>query len=88
MKNNIALSYFIDYMTAIGLCVFRINYPYFSVYILDLKLFLGCQYFVFFYLNIEGWKVSAEQQLQAIELDFLKTGNSEKQVHLSINQSM
>ena len=34
MKNNIALSYFIDYMTAIG-----------------------CQYFVFFYLNIEGWKV-------------------------------
>jgi len=56
MKNNIALSYFIDYMTAIG-----------------------CQYFVFFYLNIEGWKVSAEQQLQAIELDFLKTGNSEKQ---------
>jgi len=57
MKNNIALSYFIDYMTAIG-----------------------CQYFVFFYLNIEGWKVSAEQQLQAIELDFLKTGGSEKQV--------
>ena len=36
---------------------------------------------MFFYLNIEGWKVSAEQQLQAIELDFLKTGNSEKQVH-------
>ena len=35
---------------------------------------------MFFYLNIEGWKVSAEQQLQAIELDFLKTGNSEKQV--------
>ena len=90
MKNNIALSYFIDYMTAIGLCVFRINYPYilflcFSIFILDLKLFLGCQYFVFFYLNIEGWKVSAEQQLQAIELDFLKTGNSEKQVHLSID---
>ena len=40
---------------------------------------------MFFYLNIEGWKVSAEQQLQAIELDFLKTGNSEKQVDLSIN---
>ena len=37
MKNNIALSYFIDYMTAIG-----------------------CQYFVFFYLNIEGWKVGKD----------------------------
>ena len=47
--------------------------------------YAGCQYFVFFYLNIEGWKVSAEQQLQAIELDFLKTGNSEKQVGGSTN---
>ena len=46
----------------------------------DIHIWTGCQYFVFFYLNIEGWKVSAEQQLQAIELDFLKTGNSEKQV--------
>ena len=46
----------------------------------DKHIWTGCQYFVFFYLNIEGWKVSAEQQLQAIELDFLKTGNSEKQV--------
>ena len=46
--------------------------------------YAGCQYFVFFYLNIEGWKVSAEQQLQAIELDFLKTGNSEKQVDYNI----
>jgi len=53
LKNNIALSYFIDYMTAIG-----------------------CQYLVFFYLNIEGWKVSTEQQLQAIELDLLKTGET------------
>ena len=49
----------------------------------DIK-YAGCQYFVFFYLNIEGWKVSAEQQLQAIELDFLKTGNSEKQVKYNI----
>jgi len=55
LKNNIALSYFIDYMTAIG-----------------------CQHFVFFYLNIEGWKVSAEQQIQAMELEFLKTGTNEK----------
>jgi len=46
LKNNVAISYFIDYMTAIG-----------------------CQSYIFFYLNIEGWKVSAEQQLQAIELD-------------------
>ena len=55
LKNNIALSYFIDYMTAIS-----------------------CQHFVFFYLNIEGWKVSAEQQIQAMELEFLKTGANEK----------
>ena len=41
LKNNIALSYFIDYMTSIG-----------------------CQAYLFFYLNIEGWKVSAESQLQ------------------------
>ena len=41
LKNNIALSYFIDYMTSIG-----------------------CQSYLFFYLNIEGWKVSAESQLQ------------------------
>ena len=32
LKNNIALSYFIDYMTSIG-----------------------CQSYLFFYLNIEGW---------------------------------
>ena len=43
LKNNIALSYFIDYMTSIG-----------------------CQSYLFFYLNIEGWKVSAESQLQGI----------------------
>ena len=51
LKNNIALSYFIDYMTSIG-----------------------SQHTVFFYLNIEGWKVSAEQQLQAVELERLHSG--------------
>ena len=45
LKNNIAIGYFIDYMTSIG-----------------------CQSYIFFYLNVEGWKVSAEQQIQAIEL--------------------
>ena len=55
LKNNIALSYFIDFMTSIN-----------------------CQHIVFFYLNIEGWKVSAEQQIQAIEVEFLKTGANEK----------
>ncbi len=35
LKNSIALSYFIDYMTTIG-----------------------CQAYLFFYLNVEGWKVS------------------------------
>merc|ERR1719225_1614641 len=55
LKNNIALSYFIDYMTAVS-----------------------SQHFVFFYLNIEGWKVSAEQQIQAMEVEYLKTGSNEK----------
>ena len=54
LKNNIALSYFIDYMTSIG-----------------------CQSYLFFYLNIEGWKVSAESQLQALELDELHLKNEE-----------
>ena len=56
LKNNIALSYFIDYMTAIG-----------------------CQYFVFFYLNVEGWKVSVEQQMQAMELQVLNNGENARQ---------
>ena len=55
LKNNIALSYFIDYMTAVS-----------------------SQHIIFFYLNIEGWKVSAEQQIQAMEVEFLKTGSNDK----------
>ena len=55
LKNNIALSYFIDYMTAIS-----------------------SQHIIFFYLNIEGWKVSAEQQIQAMEVEYLKTGTNDK----------
>ena len=43
MKNNLALSYFIDYMTSIS-----------------------CQAYIFFYLNVEGWKVSAEQHLMSV----------------------
>ena len=42
MKNNLALSYFIDYLTSIS-----------------------CQAYIFFYLNVEGWKVSAEQHLMS-----------------------
>jgi len=49
LKNNVSLSYFIDFMSS-----------------------LGCQYLVFFYLNVEGWKVAAEQQLQALEREILK----------------
>ena len=43
LKSNIALSFFIDYMSSIG-----------------------CQAYIFFYLNIEGWKVSTEQQLSVL----------------------
>jgi len=45
LKNNIALSYFIDYMTSIN-----------------------AEAYLFFYLNIYGWRVSAEQQISDIEL--------------------
>ncbi|KAK9499578.1 hypothetical protein O3M35_002596 [Rhynocoris fuscipes] len=40
LKNNIALSYFMDHMTSVG-----------------------AQAYLFFYLNIEGWRASTEQQL-------------------------
>ncbi len=46
LKNNLALSYFIDYMASIG-----------------------CQAYIFFYLNVEGWKVSAEQQLMTLDFE-------------------
>nr|CAD7199485.1 unnamed protein product [Timema douglasi] len=49
LKNNIALSYFIDYMSSIG-----------------------AQAYLFFYLNVEGWRVSAEQQISDMELQKLK----------------
>lgn len=45
LKNNIALSYFIDYMTSIN-----------------------AESYLYFYLNIYGWRVSAEQQISDIEL--------------------
>ncbi|KAF7987405.1 hypothetical protein HCN44_003167 [Aphidius gifuensis] len=45
LKNNIALSYFIDYMQ-----------------------YINSENYLFFYLNIYGWRVSAEQQLSDIEL--------------------
>ncbi|GFG33269.1 hypothetical protein Cfor_05621, partial [Coptotermes formosanus] len=56
LKNNIALSYFIDYMSSIG-----------------------AQAYLFFYLNAEGWRVSAEQQISDIELQKLKGGGDTRQ---------
>lgn len=53
LKNNVALSFFIDYMTSIG-----------------------CQAYLNFYLNVEGWRVSAEQQLSDIALQKLKSDDS------------
>ncbi|XP_063234403.1 sorting nexin-13-like isoform X2 [Bacillus rossius redtenbacheri] len=55
LKNNIALSYFIDYMSSIG-----------------------AQAYLFFYLNAEGWKVSAEQQISDIELQKIKSSGDQK----------
>lgn len=53
LKNNIALSYFIDYMTSIN-----------------------AEAYLFFYLNIYGWRVSAEQQISDMELQKLQSGQS------------
>ncbi|PSN51606.1 hypothetical protein C0J52_09091 [Blattella germanica] len=58
LKNNIALSYFIDYMSSIG-----------------------AQAYLFFYLNVEGWRVSAEQQISDMELQKLTgAGDGRQQV--------
>lgn len=53
LKNNIALSYFIDYMTSIN-----------------------AEAYLFFYLNIYGWRVSAEQQISDMELQKIQSGQS------------
>ncbi|KYM75577.1 Sorting nexin-13 [Atta colombica] len=53
LKNNIALSYFIDYMTSIN-----------------------AEAYLFFYLNIYGWRVSAEQQISDIELQKIQSTQS------------
>ncbi|RZF41068.1 hypothetical protein LSTR_LSTR002700 [Laodelphax striatellus] len=53
LKNNVALSFFIDYMTSIG-----------------------AQAYLFFYLNVEGWRVSAEQQLSDLALQKMKAEDS------------
>ncbi|XP_020290233.1 sorting nexin-13-like isoform X2 [Pseudomyrmex gracilis] len=53
LKNNIALSYFIDYMTSIN-----------------------AEAYLFFYLNIYGWRVSAEQQISDIELQKIHSAQS------------
>lgn len=67
LKNNLALSYFIDYMTSIN-----------------------DEAYLYFYLNIYGWKVSAEQQISDIELQKLRgsttsinsTGSKRKNINL------
>ncbi|XP_023020353.2 sorting nexin-13 [Leptinotarsa decemlineata] len=54
LKNNIALSYFIDFVSS-------------QEKQLDL----------FFYLNVEGWKVSVEQQLSDLHLNKMLKGSNE-----------
>ncbi|XP_037075836.1 sorting nexin-13-like, partial [Pollicipes pollicipes] len=46
LKNNVALSYFLEYMGTISE-----------------------QHNLFFYLNVEGWRISAEQQLSALRAE-------------------
>ncbi|XP_054270445.1 sorting nexin-13 [Macrosteles quadrilineatus] len=50
LKNNVALSYFIDYMSSVG-----------------------AQAYLFFYLNVEGWRVSVEQQMSDLALQKLRS---------------
>uniref|UniRef100_A0A1Y1KDV6 Sorting nexin-13 n=1 Tax=Photinus pyralis TaxID=7054 RepID=A0A1Y1KDV6_PHOPY len=49
LKNNVALSYFIDFV-----------------------ILMGRQSYLFFYLNIEGWKISVEQQLSEFHINKIK----------------
>ncbi|CAH1788286.1 unnamed protein product [Owenia fusiformis] len=53
LNNNVALSYFIEFMTG-----------------------LGFQNYLFFYLNVEGFRVSAEQQINAAQLQKLADSSS------------
>ncbi|XP_058808919.1 sorting nexin-13-like isoform X2 [Phymastichus coffea] len=53
LKNNIALSYFIDYMTNIN-----------------------AEVYLYFYLNIYGWRVSAEQQISDIEVQKMQSAQA------------
>ncbi|CAG2107551.1 unnamed protein product [Medioppia subpectinata] len=59
LKNNIGLSYFIEFMSSIG-----------------------AQGYVYFYLNVEGFKVSAEQQISEAELIKMGKCNANNCVHL------
>ncbi|KAF5282763.1 hypothetical protein FQR65_LT02760 [Abscondita terminalis] len=52
LKNNVALSYFIDYVTL-----------------------TGKQSYLFFFLNIEGWKISVEQQLSDMHINKIKSSS-------------
>ncbi|XP_054166287.1 sorting nexin-13-like isoform X2 [Oppia nitens] len=59
LKNNIGLSYFIEFMSSIG-----------------------AQGYIYFYLNVEGFKVSAEQQISEAELIRLGKSNSHNSIDL------
>lgn len=60
LKNNLGLSYFIEFMSSIG-----------------------AQGYVYFYLNVEGFKVSAEQLLSAAQL--VRLGQSESRHAVDLN---
>ncbi|XP_073990966.1 sorting nexin-13-like isoform X2 [Rhodnius prolixus] len=60
LKNNMALSHFMDHMTSVG-----------------------AQSYLFFYLNIEGWRASTEQQLA----DMVQTSLEKSEVLLAEHYS-
>ncbi|KAK5645980.1 hypothetical protein RI129_004444 [Pyrocoelia pectoralis] len=57
LKNNVALSYFIDFV-----------------------ILTGRQCYLFFYLNIDGWKISVEQQLSEYHINKTKSENENESV--------
>jgi len=62
LKNNVALSYLLDFMTA-----------------------LGSQSYIFFLLNAEGWKITAEQQLSSMELQGYNVNDEFKKYLAKVN---
>lgn len=69
LKNNVALSYFIDYVTNIG----EQSYLFFYLNVEGIIIVIFFKFYNNFFLIITvGWKVTAEQQIANIECNKMK----------------